>query len=125
MQIKCDLNGHFCVMPDYIARFIINASIMYCNTIDSHGNPRIQPVIFINEPNKCNLAFLVKKGSKLDVDIKKNPKIALTTDDTHPINPSLNTGIMIEAVSERANSQEEIEQCFDNLQNLIQYHINL
>ncbi len=117
MKIKCELDSHSCVLPDYIAQFIVNASIMYSNTIDSHGNPRIQPIIFINEPGKCNIAFLAKKGSMIVSDIEKNSKIALTTDITHPINPSLNTGIMIEAVSELVSSQKEVEQCFDNLQN--------
>jgi general stress protein 26 len=116
MKIKCELNGHMCILPNSIAQFIVNATLMYCNTIDSYGNPRIQPIIFINETGKCNLSFLVRKKSMLAKIIQRNPNIALSTDKTHPTDPSQNTGIMIEAFSQKIISQEGVKECFDNLQ---------
>ncbi|MFX0085840.1 MAG: hypothetical protein ACFFAU_09205 [Candidatus Hodarchaeota archaeon] len=116
MKIECELNGHTCILPNYIAQFLVNAPLMYCNTIDYYGNPRIQPFIFINEPRKCNLSFLVKKKSMIAKSIQRNPNIALSTDKTHPTDPSLNSGIMIEAVSQKIISQEGVAECFDFLQ---------
>lgn len=116
MKLKCELNGQTCILPNFIADFIVNARVMYCNTIDSYGNPRVQPIIFVNEPGKCKLSFLVKKKSMLAKSVQRNPNIALSTDKTHPLDPSLNTGIMIEAVTQKIISQEGVKECFDILQ---------
>lgn len=117
MKIKCQINGHTCVLPNYIARFFSKASLLYCNTIDPNGKPQIQPLIFVNELGRCNLAFLVKKHSTITKNLQKNPKLALTIDETHPTNPLQNKGIMIEAVSQQNNTKDEIEECFNSLQN--------
>ena len=116
MKIKCELDGHSCILPDFITQFIIHATLMYCGTIDSYNSPVIQPIIFTNEIGKCNLAFLVKKGSSLAKSIQRDPIITLTTDRTHQIDPSMNTGIMIETMSQVVFSQEEVNDCFTNLQ---------
>lgn len=117
LKLRCDLDGQSCILPDYITKFILNATLMYCGSVDASNFPRIQPTIFTNEAGKCNLAFLVHKGSSLAKNIQNHPNITLTTDQTHQTDPSQNTGIMIETVSRTIFSPEEVNICFDNLQN--------
>ncbi len=116
MQIKCEINGHTCILPNFITRFLVKSSLMYCSTIDPNGKPHIQPIIFVNEPDKCNLAYLVNKQSNMVSNLNKNLNLALTIDETHPTNPFWNRGIMIEAVSQQSNSQDDVRECFDDLQ---------
>ncbi len=116
MKLKCELDGQSCVLPKYIAKFILNATLMYCGSLDASNSPRIQPTIFTNEAGKCNIAFLVHKGSSLARNIQKHPNITFSTDQTHQTDPSQNTGIMIETVSRAIFSPEEVSMCFDNLQ---------
>ena len=116
MQIKCEINGHTCILPNYITRFLEKTSLMYCSTIDPYGKPHIQPIIFVNELGKCNLAYLVNKQSNMVSNLNKNPNLALTIGETHPTNPFWNKGIMIEAVSQQSNSQDDVRECFEDLQ---------
>ncbi|MFX1285756.1 MAG: pyridoxamine 5'-phosphate oxidase family protein [Promethearchaeota archaeon] len=116
MILECQINGHICILPNYIARFLLKASSMYVGTIDLNGKPRIQPVLFVNEFGKCSLAFLINKQSKIAMNLQKNPNITLTTDSTHPTDSLQNKGIMIEAISQQFNSENIVRECFDNLQ---------
>ncbi|UCE12567.1 MAG: pyridoxamine 5'-phosphate oxidase family protein [Candidatus Heimdallarchaeota archaeon] len=115
MKIKCQINGHTCVLPSFLTRFLVKPLFLYCSTITPNGKPQIQPIIFVNELGKCNIAFLVKKQSSLTRNLQKNPKLALTTDETHPTDPLKNKGIMIEAVSQLNDSKDEVEECFNYL----------
>ncbi|MHA1968648.1 MAG: pyridoxamine 5'-phosphate oxidase family protein [Candidatus Hodarchaeales archaeon] len=117
MKLKCELDGHSCILPEFIAQFILNAKLMYCGSIDAKNNPHIQPIIFTNEFGKCNLVFLVEKQSTLAKNLQMHPRVTLTTDKTHRTDPSwIHPGIMIEAISQPVISQEEIRACFENLQ---------
>ncbi|MFX0209850.1 MAG: pyridoxamine 5'-phosphate oxidase family protein [Candidatus Hodarchaeota archaeon] len=116
MHVKCEINGRICILPDYISKFFHKMSFMHISTINSSGYPRISPTIFVNEPGKCVLSFLINKKGKILEDLENNPFMALTIDETDPTNPFVGTGIMIEAKSQLSNSRSEINQCLENLQ---------
>ena len=73
-------------------------------------------MIFINEPNSCNLVFTVDKKSTMAKNLNYNPKLALAIDITHPSNPFWNRGIMITATSQINESKEAVQDCMSQLQ---------
>ncbi|MFX0170876.1 MAG: pyridoxamine 5'-phosphate oxidase family protein [Candidatus Hodarchaeota archaeon] len=116
MRVKCEIHDRICILPDYISKFFHKMSFMHISTINSSGEPRICPTIFVNEPEKCILSFLINKKAKILEDLENNPFIALTIDETDPTNPFVGTGIMIEAKTQHSTSKSEINQCLENLQ---------
>lgn len=116
MKVECELNGHTCYLPEFIAHFFTKSSLMYCSTINSNRKPHIQPIMFVIEKNKCILFFLAYNKSITATNLYANPNVAFTIDKTHPKNPFWNNGIMIEAISQMSKSQEDIQMCYDNLQ---------
>lgn len=116
MKIKCEINGQTCELPDFMVHFFKKKSLIYCCTISENGKLSIQPIVFVNEEGKCALTFLVDKQSTMAKNLRNNPNLSLTIDETHPINPFWNTGVMIKAVSQLSETQKEIRKCFENLQ---------
>lgn len=116
MKITCELNGRTCELPDFMVHFFSKKSLTYCSTISIDGKPYIQPIVFVNEEGKCAFSFLVDKKSQMTKNLLKNPNLTFTIDETHPINPFWNSGIMIKAVSELSETHEEIRRCYENLQ---------
>jgi len=49
-------------------------------------------------------------------NLRNNPKLALTIDITHPINPFWNRGISIKSYSQLDESEEVIQACVSHLQ---------
>jgi hypothetical protein len=116
MRVKCEIDGRICIIPNYIAKFFHKTSFIYLSTINLSGDPQIRPTIFVNEPGKCVLSFLMNKKAKIVEDLENNPILALTIDETDPTNPFVGTGIMIEAMSQQSSSISEISRCLENLQ---------
>jgi len=116
MKIKCELNGRICDLPDFLTDFFANSTILYCSTISKHKRPHIQPTIFINEPGKCSIVFLANRQSSMVKNLYQNPKTSLTIDKVHPLNPFLNKGIMIEAITHINDSKEVINEILENFQ---------
>jgi general stress protein 26 len=110
LKIKCEIDGLVCDLPDFLQEFYANSQLMYCSTITKNRGPHIQPTIFINESNKCSIVFLANNQSLMVKNLYQNKKTSITIDKTHPHNPFLNKGIMIEAISYINSSREAIEE---------------
>lgn len=117
MHVKCEIDGRICKIPEYISKFFHKTSFMYISTINLNGDPQIHPTIFVNEPGKCILSFLINKKAKVLEELVNNPILALTIDEVDPTNPFVGTGIMIEAKSQHSSSINKIKQCLERLQN--------
>lgn len=115
MRVKCDLNGEWCELPEYITEFILAKSLVYVNTISRENYPIIQSLLFVNEHEKCNLRFLVNSKSNILVNLNHNPFLTLTLDKTHPSNPLRHEGIMIEAKAHLTSSANDIQLCYNEL----------
>ena len=78
LKIKCELNGRVCDLPDYLIDFFTNSLILYCSTITENKKTHIQPTIFINEPNRCSIVYLVNSQSLTVKNLYHNKKTSLT-----------------------------------------------
>ncbi|MFX0208216.1 MAG: pyridoxamine 5'-phosphate oxidase family protein [Candidatus Hodarchaeota archaeon] len=88
-----------CNIRKVFSEFLLDATFMYCCTLSKKGMPHITPVLFVYDTKWCVLSFLIDKNSVKAKNLHRNPYISLTSDETHPINPFLNTGIMLLAGS--------------------------
>ena len=110
LKIKCEINGQVCDLPDFLIEFFTESRLLYCSTISKDRSPHVQPALFINESNKCSIIFLANSQSLMVKNLHQNKKTALTIDKIHPLNPFLNKGIMIEAISHINDSKEVLEE---------------
>ncbi len=116
LRVKCEINGKWCELPEYISQFFIKKSMIYVCTMDRRNNPFIQSLIFVNEPEKCSIMLPVKKSSLIAENLKHKPLLTLTLDKTHPTDPLGNEGIMIEATTRLLLSQNEVQCCYTDIQ---------
>lgn len=116
MKVECKINGLTCDLPNFMVQLISKTSFMYCGTIDANRKPHIQPIIFINDKSKCTITFLVNNKSDMKINLKRNPNVSLTIDETHPTNPFWNRGIMIKAITQLSDIQKDVQECFEELQ---------
>ncbi|MFW9904790.1 MAG: pyridoxamine 5'-phosphate oxidase family protein [Candidatus Thorarchaeota archaeon] len=110
MKIKCEINGLVCELPDFLIEFYTDSKLLYCSTITKNRAPYVQPTLFVNVSNKCSIVFLANSQSLMVKNLYQNKKISLTIDKIHPLNPFLNKGIMIEAISQINSSKDAIEE---------------
>ncbi|MFX1506624.1 MAG: pyridoxamine 5'-phosphate oxidase family protein [Promethearchaeota archaeon] len=110
MKIRCEINGLICDLPDFLIEFYTESQLMYCSTISENRSPHVQPTLFVNESNKCSIIFLANSQSLIVKNLYRNKKTSLTIDKINPINPFLNKGIMIEAISHINSSKDAIEE---------------
>lgn len=110
LNIKCEINGLVCDLPDFITEFYTSSELLYCSTITANRRPHVQPTLFVNESNKCSLVFLANSQSLMVKNLNQNTRTSLTIDKIHPLNPFLNKGIMIEAISQINSSEDAIKE---------------
>ena len=110
LKLKCEIDGQICDLPDFLTDLFTNSQLIYCSTITKNKRSHVQPTIFINEPNSCSIVFLANGQSLLVKNLYLNKKTSLTIDKIHPLNPFLNKGVMIEAISQINNSEDAIEE---------------
>ncbi|UCG04197.1 MAG: pyridoxamine 5'-phosphate oxidase family protein [Candidatus Heimdallarchaeota archaeon] len=123
MKVTCELNGHVCELPEFLTEFFIHSSILYCSTITGSKSPHIQPAIFINEPGKCSIVVLANSKSVLVKNLYQNTKTSLTIDKVHPLNPFLNKGIMIEAISHITDSKDAIKETLKDFERKYSFEV--
>jgi general stress protein 26 len=103
-------------IPKFFTKFLLNAKYLHCCTIDRHLRPHVVPLVFVFDINQ-NLIFCVAGRNSTKVcNIQQNPYVTFTTDKTHPNNPLLNEGIMIETVVIISEDDDQIVDVMAKLQ---------
>ncbi|MFX1514614.1 MAG: pyridoxamine 5'-phosphate oxidase family protein [Promethearchaeota archaeon] len=115
MEQNCSKTKIVCNIRKVFSQFLLEATFMYVCTLTKKNMPHITPVLYFYEKEWCVLNFLVNKHSIKAKNLRMNPYVSLTTDETHPTNPFLNTGIMLEAVAQLSESYTDVQECLVNL----------
>ena len=121
---SCDEYGQQCAIPNEMLRFLLDRSLLYCCTLAANGMPHITPVMFTFEMEKCLLAFLIEKKSVKARNLRSNPIISFTADISHRTDPLKNSGIMVSALGQMIESENEIKTYYERIRKRYTAHFS-
>ena len=93
----------------------MDAKYLYCCTLDEKQIPHLVPLLFIFEYMTCTIYCITSRNSVKVRNMKRNPYVTFTTDETHPTIPLLNAGIMVESIVELTTEDQQIGQVMNKL----------
>ena len=103
-------------IPKIYVEILINAKYLHCCTIDHKQRPHVVPLIFLFDVDRCLILCVAGRKSAKVRNMQQNPYVTFSTDETHPINPLLNKGIMIETVVELSEDDNQIVEVMAKIQ---------
>jgi nitroimidazol reductase NimA-like FMN-containing flavoprotein (pyridoxamine 5'-phosphate oxidase superfamily) len=120
---NCGEFGSQCRIPNEMLKFLLDRSILYCSTLTLERMPHITPIMYTYEIDRCLLSFLIEKKSVKARNLRKNPFVSFTADISHQTDPLQNTGIMVNAIAELFDSEDEIADSYERIRRRYSSHL--